>query len=181
MVIVGGGSAGVEKAKRLRETGAVVVVVDPTPSAAFDHVENVAIERCAFADEDVHGAWLVVTATDDPAVNDYVAAIAGRERVWINRADLPDGGPLALAAVLERGRVRVSVSTGGASPALAGWVRDQIDAALPAEVAELADILAARRRARARGHKQLSFEALLVALRDRDQERVAALLDPATA
>jgi siroheme synthase-like protein len=177
VLVVGGGPAGVEKAKRLSRIGAVVVVVDPTPSAELDRLENVTIERRAFADDDVRGAWLVVTATADRSVNEHVAAVSERERVWVNRADLPDGGPVALGACMERGRVRVAVSTGGASPALARWVRGQIDEALPAEVAELAELLVERRREGSRGHRALSFDALLDALREGDHARVVALLD----
>lgn len=175
VVIVGAGRGGVEKARRLCEIGAVVVVVDPSPSEELDHLANVVIERRAFADEDVRDAWLVVTATHDPAVNEHVATVAERERVWVNRADLEDGGPVALAAVVERGRVRVAVSTSGASPALARWIRSQIAEALPAELEELAELLASR-RVGTRQHRGLDFGALLVAIGDGDQARIESLL-----
>ena len=67
--------------------------------------------------------------------------------VWANDASLPDGGPVAVPAVLHRGPVTVSVGTGGSSPVLAAWLRDQIADLLGPEVAVLADLVAEERQA----------------------------------
>ena len=89
----------------------------------------------------------MITATDDAAVNARVAADARGAQVWANSADDPQNCSFILPAVARRGLVTVAVSTGGASPALAGHVRSQIaEQVLTAEV-EAAAVELARQRA----------------------------------
>jgi siroheme synthase-like protein len=73
--------------------------------------------------------------------------------VWVNAADDPAHCDFILPSVLRRGALTVAVSTGGASPALARVVREELEACLPAGYAALADIAGdVRRSLRARGH-----------------------------
>lgn len=130
-----------------------------------------------FQPSDVQGRWLVVAATNSAEVNDAVEAAAAAAGVWVNRADRPDGGQVAFAASLSRGRVEVAVSTGGASPTLSRWVRDRIDAALPDDLAGVADLLAeARSSGRPRSHRALSIDDLLEAVRSGDLVTARRLL-----
>ena len=57
-----------------------------------------------------------------------MAADAQAAGVWVNSADDPANCTFILPAVARRGPVVVAVSSGGASPALASHLRDQIDA-----------------------------------------------------
>ena len=70
----------------------------------------------------------VVAATDDPDVNAQVVTEAAACGVWVNDASSPGGGPAALPAVYRDGPLTVAVSTGGASPATAAWLRDEVAA-----------------------------------------------------
>lgn len=176
MVVVGGGAAGVEKARQLVGAGADVTVVDPSPSADLDPAARV--ERRSFERDDVLGAWLIVIATDDADTNDAVQRAADAAGVWVNRADLPDGGGVSLGAVVRRGRVEIGITTGGASPSLARWLRDRVEAAVPMQIADLAEILAARaRRGGSRRHRGLPFDDALAALERGDRQRAVELLD----
>lgn len=175
VVVIGGGTAGLEKVERLIEAGAEVTVIDPDPAGELPAEARV-LQR-AFEGDDVLGAWLVVVATSDPDVNERVQRAADAAGVWVNRADRSDGGGASFAAVVRRGRVEVGVTTGGASPSLSRWVRDRIDAALAPEVAELAELLAARPRAGSgRSHRGLPFDDVLAALARGDRQRAVTLL-----
>lgn len=176
IVVVGGGLAGCEKVRRLVSAGAVVTVVDPAPAPDLASLA-VRLERRAFQDSDVIGAWLVIAATDDEAVNDKVERAATEAGVWVSRADKRDGGGIAFAAVIERGPVTIGVSTAGSSPTLARWVRDRIEATLPIEVGALAELLSRRpRTAGRRGHQGLPLDEALGALMVGAPERAAKLL-----
>ena len=72
---------------------------------------------------------------------DIIHADGQAARVWVNAADDPEACAFTLPAVLRRGPVSVAVSTGGHSPALAGWLRDQIAAQLGPEIGALAELL----------------------------------------
>lgn len=176
VVVVGGGGAGVEKVQRLVHAGAEVTVIDPSPSA--DLAAAARVVRREFQAGDVLGAWLVVVATGDAGLNDAVQRAADAAGIWVNRADLADGGGVTFGAVVRRGYVEVGVTTGGASPSLARWVRDRVESALPAEVGDLAEILAGRaRRGGRRGHRGLAFDDALAALEQGDRQRAVELVD----
>ncbi|HZU79559.1 MAG TPA: hypothetical protein VE991_06550, partial [Acidimicrobiales bacterium] len=84
--------------------------------------------------------------------------------VWVNSADDPAHCSFALPAVWRDGPVSVAVATGGASPALAGWLRDRLGAAAGAQVGALAELLGeARTRLRAEGRstEEVDWRALL--------------------
>jgi siroheme synthase-like protein len=176
VVVVGAGRAGREKLARLLAAGADVTVVDPVAAPDLD-ATGVSVLRRHFTTGDVAGAWLVVAATDDERANDRVEQVARAAGALVIRADRPDGGGVSFAATLERGPVTVAVATGGASPALARWLRDRISDAVPPAVADLARLLAGRARgAGGRGHGGLAFEEVLAALECGDVARARALL-----
>jgi len=143
-VVVGGGQVAVRKVSALVEAGASVVVVAPEIREEIVAMGVEVIERC-YEPSDISSAWLVIAATDDPAVNRRVHADGGVARVWVNSADDPEGCAFILPAVAREGPVTVAVSTGGHSPALAGWIRDQVAGTLGPEIGVLAEMLSAAR------------------------------------
>jgi uroporphyrin-III C-methyltransferase/precorrin-2 dehydrogenase/sirohydrochlorin ferrochelatase len=103
--------------------------------------------------------WLVVTATDDAVVQQAVFDAGTARRIWVNAADDPTRCSFILPAVHRNGSVIVAVSTSGSSPALAGWLRTRLAAALPSRINEIAQSLAGRRaQMRARGESTESFD-----------------------
>ena len=146
VLVVGGGVIAFRKASGLVDAGAVVTVVAPV--VVPELVSLVArCERRAYTAGEAANYQLVITATNDPAVNAQVAADARAAQVWANSADDPQNCSFILPAVTRRGLVTVAVSTGGASPALAGTIRSQIaDQILTAQV-EAAAVELARQRA----------------------------------
>ncbi len=125
ILVVGGGNVAGRKIEGLVRAGAMVTVVAPVVTAEISAME-VRIERRPYATGDAGRFQLVITATDDPAVNALVAADARAAGVWVNSADDPDNCSFILPAITRRGDITVAVSTGGASPALAGRLRDII-------------------------------------------------------
>ncbi|MGH9131301.1 MAG: precorrin-2 dehydrogenase/sirohydrochlorin ferrochelatase family protein [Acidimicrobiales bacterium] len=98
-------------------------------------------EERAYRPADLAGRCLVVVATDDHAANRAVAADAEAAGVWVNVADDPDACMFTLPAVARSGPVMLAVSTGGHSPALAGWLRTRLAAQVGPEYGVLAGLL----------------------------------------
>lgn len=145
VLVVGGGPVALRKARGLAEAGGRVTVVAPELVDGLDRVAH-RVERRPYAAGEAAGYRLVMTATDDPAVNAQVAADAAAANVWVNSADDPDNCSFILPAIGRRGRVAVAVSTGGSSPALAGRIRDEISTRiLTAQVEAAAEDLFRRR------------------------------------
>ena len=94
---------------------------------------------------DLRGAFLVVAATSDRSVNERVHRDAEARAMLCNVADVPDLCNFILPAVHREGPIAVAVSTGGASPALAKRIRDDVAAIVSSQHAELALRLQAMR------------------------------------
>ncbi len=143
VVLVGGGIVASEKLRHLLDVGADVTVVAPDVVPAVE-AAPVTVVRRGFCASDLEGAWLVVAAA--PAdVNRVVAAAAAERRIFLNAVDDPASATAYAAAVLRRDELTVAISTDGAAPALAGLLREALDALIPRDVV---DWLAAARRAR---------------------------------
>jgi precorrin-2 dehydrogenase/sirohydrochlorin ferrochelatase len=145
VLVVGGGRVAVRKIEGLLSAGAKVTVVAPS---VVDSIRDMAVRVVLrpYESGDLDHARLVITATDDPAVNAAVAADATRRDIWVNSADDPANCTFTLPAIARDGPITVAVGTGGASPALASYLRDEIETWL-AEIgaAEAAATLAAQR------------------------------------
>jgi precorrin-2 dehydrogenase / sirohydrochlorin ferrochelatase len=144
VLVVGGGSVAFEKIRGLLDCGARVTVVAPeaTPELLCLPVEWL---RRTYHSSDLRGRFLVVAATSSTPVNRRVFADAEARNVFCNVVDVPELCSLILPAVHREGPIAVAVSTGGASPALAQRIRDDVAALVGPRHAELADELRALR------------------------------------
>jgi uroporphyrin-III C-methyltransferase/precorrin-2 dehydrogenase/sirohydrochlorin ferrochelatase len=132
VLLVGGGSVAAAKLDGLLAAGARVTVVAPEIGPALQR-PGVVLERRPFEAGDVEGAWWVVAAA--PAdVNRQVQAAAEAGQVFVNAVDDPAHATAYLGGVVRRGDVAIAFSTGGRAPALAGLLREGLDAWLPADL-----------------------------------------------
>jgi siroheme synthase-like protein len=145
VLVVGGGSVAEGKVEGLLAAGANVTVVSPalTPRlAGWVAAGRIEYLARAYQPGDLAGRRLALVATDAPAVSGAVAA-EGRERgIWVNVADEPARCDFILPAVIRRGRLVVAVSTGGASPAAARAIREELEGYLTEEHAMLVEVAA---------------------------------------
>jgi precorrin-2 dehydrogenase len=148
VVVVGAGRIAARKIEALLDAGAQVEVVAPAVGAevrAWAEAGRLVLRERGFAAADVEGAWLALTATDDPGVNAAVHAAAEAARVWVNSADDPANCSFTLMSVIRRGDLVVSVGTGGRSPALAAHLRRRLEEEIGPEYETLLDILSEAR------------------------------------
>lgn len=134
VVIVGAGPVAASKIAALQAAGADIVVVAPDVCAEVE-AAGVAVVRKRFEPSDLQGAWFVVAAAP-PEVNREVAAEGERLRVFVNAVDDPANASVYLGGVVRRGGVTFGISTDGAAPALAGLLREALDAMLPDDLEE---------------------------------------------
>lgn len=129
VLVVGGGPVAAGKIAGLEAAGADITVVAP---GIVDEIRRsgVRIEQRPFEERDLDDVWYVVAAAT-PDVNAAVARAAEERRLFVNAVDDPPNATAYLGGVVRRGDATVAVSTGGRSPALAGLLREGIDALLP--------------------------------------------------
>ena len=144
-LVVGGGKVALRKVEGLLACGGHVTVVAPRVDPELRTLDGLTIEERPWRPEDLEGMWLVIAATDDPAVNRAVYDAGQRAGVWVNGADDPANCSFTLPSVVRRGDLQVTVSTGGRSPALATWLRRRLEGEIGPEYAVLLDLLATER------------------------------------
>jgi len=132
VLLVGGGRVAAAKLAQLRAAGADVHVVAPRVEAEIA-ASGVAIDRRPFRASDLDDVWLVVAAAT-PEANGEVAREAEARRIFVNAVDDPANASAFLGGVVRRDGVTVAISTDGVAPALAGLLREAIDAVLPPDL-----------------------------------------------
>jgi uroporphyrin-III C-methyltransferase/precorrin-2 dehydrogenase/sirohydrochlorin ferrochelatase len=138
VTVVGGGAMAAVRVRQLADAGARVTVVAPEVRDDVAKAAAVVLRR-AFQPSDLDGAWFAVAAAT-PEVNRAVATAAEARRVLLNAVDDPEQASAYTGGVVRRGDVTVAISTGGRAPALAGLLREAIDAVLPADLSAWTDV-----------------------------------------
>lgn len=137
VLVVGGGPVALEKVEGLLAAGAAVTVVAPQIVPGLADLDLTVVRR-GYRSEDLDGKFLVVAATSTTSVNRRVYRDAEARSLLCNVVDVPHLCSFILPAIHRHEPIAIAVSTGGASPALAQHLRDQIAAVVRPEHAELA-------------------------------------------
>ena len=165
VLVVGGGPVATAKVAALREASAEITVVSPAVEPALADLAaagKITLARRSFEAADLGDAWLVVAAAT-PNVNREVAAAAESRRLFVLAVDDPSAASAFGAGTLRRGGVTVAVSTDGRAPALAGLLREGLEAVLPEDLeAWTAEAEAQRARWRAGGVPMTERRPLLL-------------------
>ena len=122
-LVVGGGRVAAQKARELAACEAEVHVVAPRIDPETAAIDGVICHTRPYEAGEVAGYRLVITATDDPAVNHQVFLEGEAAGVWVNSADDPANCAFTLPSRVRQGPLLVTFSTGGNSPAMATWLR----------------------------------------------------------
>jgi precorrin-2 dehydrogenase/sirohydrochlorin ferrochelatase len=146
-VVVGGGRIAARKAEGLLACGAVVHVIAPRVGPEVRALDGVTWEERSYQQGEVGGYQLAVTATGNTTVDGAVFADGEAAGIWVNSADDPARCSFTLPAVVRRGPVVLTVSTGGHSPALAVWLKERLAADVGPEYEVLAALLSEERDA----------------------------------
>ena len=162
-LVVGGGEVAARKVEGLVACGADVHVVAERVS---DEIRSLPVtwEERSYNPGEVAGYRLVIAATDSPGTNAAVFRDGEAAGIWVNAADDPANCSFTLPAVVRRGPLMVTVSTGGRSPALSSWLKDRLSAELGPEFEALLELLAAEReavRAAGRSTEDLDWQKAL--------------------
>jgi len=152
VLLVGGGTVAEAKLRCLLPTGCRLRLVATSFLAGFRfEARDRILHQRPFQEEDLDGVHLVVAATNDPAVNARIAALARARGLWVNAVDDPPSCDAQFAATLRRGPWTVALSTAGAFPGLSRSLRLLLEDLLPEGDAEpLEQLVELRARLRRR-------------------------------
>lgn len=188
-VVVGGGEVAARKVIELVRGGACPVVISPALAVELEQLyQQHQLEHIArlYEPGDLERAWLVIAATNDRAANAAIAAEATQRGILVNIADQPSEGNFHTLATVRRGDLLLAVSTSGGSPALAAFLRRDLEQRYGEEYAHLATLLKSWRNGPLRtlpAHKRralwngLDFDALLKWLHNGEPAHAEAYLN----
>lgn len=129
-VVVGGGGVAERKVRSLIACGAVVRVISPNITRGLNKLKGgnkIVHLRRGYKKGDIKGAFLVFGATSSEALNSRISHDAKKERTLVNIVDSPAKCNFIVPASINRGNLTISVSTSGASPALARFLRQRLE------------------------------------------------------
>lgn len=146
-LIAGGGTVALRKLRKLLPYGPRLTVAAPELLPDFEGIPGVALLRRAFESAMLEGKFFAVAATDSPETNRAVAALCRERGVLVNVVDDKEHCTFLFPALVKRGDLSIGVSTGGASPSAAVWVKERAAAQIPEDFGELLAYLGSLRPA----------------------------------
>ncbi len=185
VLVVGAGAVAARKIAPLLAARARVEVV----AAALGNAVGARVERgevlhraTQFLEDHLDGAWLVIAATDDAALNAQVRAAAEARRLFCNVVDDAALCSFQVPAVIDRSPLVIAISSGGQAPVLARQLRARIEALLDDSLGALAALMGRlRERIRARLPVVSARRRFLESLADGEVGRLLAAGQPLAA
>jgi precorrin-2 dehydrogenase/sirohydrochlorin ferrochelatase len=138
-IVIGAGHLAESKIESLQAANARVTVIAPAVSdriTAMAASGELTWHQREYATGDLANQFLVVAATNVPAVNRAVFAEAESTGILINAVDDPPFCDFYFPSVVRRGDLQIAISTAGHSPALAQRLRKEINALLPLDTGD---------------------------------------------
>ena len=143
LLIVGGGSVGLEKLRAVLNNSPktaikliAISISDEINELAKENA-NVELIRRAIDENDLSAPDLIIVAVNDRSVSEWVHSTAKANGKLVNVADKPDLCDFYLSSVVTKGNLKVAISTNGKSPTVAKRLKEVFANALPDQVDEL--------------------------------------------
>jgi len=130
-LIIGMGKVGTRKLTTLLAASPASVLVLDIGALSAD-AKRVCDDPCvryearSFVDEDVQTCFFVIAATDDALLNLRIARLCQKQNILCNCITAPHEGNAFVPAIVERHGISCSITTQGASPALAKVLRQEL-------------------------------------------------------
>lgn len=147
VLLVGAGNVGLEKLQSLlvnSPTASITVVAGKVKKEVRqvlqDHPACTLVER-DFEDHDLENKQLLVLATDDKQLHSKVRHLARGKGILVNVADTPELCDFYLGSIVQKGNLKIAISTNGKSPTAAKRIKEVLNEALPAELDDVIENL----------------------------------------
>lgn len=139
-VLIGAGNVGLEKLGAVLQNSPNAAVTVISQSFIPDiHIlaagyPGVKLVQKSFSDDDLNDADLVIAATNDSELNNYIRESARERKLLINVADKPALCDFYLGSIVQKGDLKLGISTNGKSPTVAKRLKEVLNESLPDEL-----------------------------------------------
>ncbi len=137
-LIVGGGKTALGKAKRLLDYGPRLTVIAPEVLPELANLSGVSVVSRTFRPADLDDSpTFVIAATNDRQTNHEISLLCRERRLPVNVVDTPEDCTFLFPSLVRRGPLSIGISTGGASPSGAIYIKNEISHGLPDAIGEI--------------------------------------------
>ena len=140
LLIVGGGYVGMEKLTAVLQNSpeanvklVATVIGDEIKTLSKNYPKLILIER-PYQSNDIDGADIVIAAVNDRTISEQVVADAKQKNKLVNAADKPDLSDFYLSSVVQKGNLKIAISTNGKSPTIAKRIKEVLNEIMPDEL-----------------------------------------------
>ncbi len=136
-LVVGGGNVGLEKVSTLiKQNPSVHIKVvapefKPELKTIAEQHQNIVLVKKQFESEDLEQVDLVILATDQTELNKEIKDLANAKGILVNAADQPDLCDFYLGSIVNKGQLKIAISTNGKSPVMARRLREYFTEVIP--------------------------------------------------
>ncbi|GAK20157.1 LOW QUALITY PROTEIN: siroheme synthase [Vibrio sp. JCM 19052] len=149
VLVVGGGEVASRKVEALLKAGADITIVSPS---LVDFLDKLAQEQQVhwiqrfYSSDLVTNSFIQVWATtDNPELNHQVYKDAKELGILVNVVDDKPYCDFITPSMINRGRIQIAISSGGASPVLIRNIREKLEAILPQNMGLMAEFANSKR------------------------------------
>ncbi|MCA5003618.1 precorrin-2 dehydrogenase/sirohydrochlorin ferrochelatase family protein [Sphingobacterium bovistauri] len=146
-LLVGAGPVGLEKLQaifRSSPLAKVKIIAEQVIPEVFQFIANketIQLEQRSFKDSDLEGKDLVVVASNNPDLNQQIRKLTTERNILLNVADKPDLCDFYLGSIVQKGNLKIAISTNGKSPTMAKRLKEFINDLLPEEIDETLELM----------------------------------------
>lgn len=147
LLIVGGGNVGLEKLAAVlvnSPEAKVTVVAGMFRQELLDFVKDypqVILQERNFEWADLEEKDVVILATDNPTLHARIKDVAASRHLLCNVADTPHLCDFYLGSIVQKGDLKIAISTNGKSPTMAKRMREFLDDIIPSDIQTLLENL----------------------------------------
>ena len=143
-LLIGGGKVALRKLKQILACGGRVTVISPEFVSGFEKYSgnpDIKLIKREYIEGDLDGFSIAIASTDREEVNNLIRSDANKSNTLVNVVDKPELCDFIVPSLVERGSLKIAVSTEGKSPALAGKIREKLESDFPEEYETYVEIL----------------------------------------
>ena len=145
LLLVGAGKVGLEKLNAILQNSpnasimVVATFIDPAVRNLANKYTGITLLERAFVETDLDHQDVVIVAVNDKGVSKYVRMLAKERKLLVNVADTPELCDFYLGSIVQKGDLKIAISTNGKSPTVAKRMREQLNELIPDEIEGVLD------------------------------------------
>ncbi len=160
ILLIGGGNIALEKLEKLTDFSKDITVIaeDISPKFSdFAKLNNIPIEKRAYKRGNIDGFDIVIIATNDISLHREIFYESRDSRVLVNSVDNTAYCDFIFPSYIKKGDLTISISTSGASPAMAKRIRLYIEKLIPSNIVDFLKEMRELRKSMPKGRDRMKF------------------------